>query len=87
MGNFKGFDENRFKRYSVKEHQSKFEDEFENEFRQIIRNHKKGEKKLAPLMFPVMEMEKRKRNGMAFSEVSTPQSSMVLSANEQFISR
>lgn len=57
----------------------KFEYEFENEFRKIVRNHKKAEKCMAPLAFPIKELEWRRRHGMLFSEVSTPKSSMHLS--------
>ena len=61
---------------SIREYKQKFEYEFEDEFRKIVRNHKKAEKYMAPLAFPIKEFEWRRRNGMQFSEVSTPKSSL-----------
>ena len=85
VGNFEGFDAERFKKMNIKEYQEKFESEFETEFRHIVRNHKKNEKALAPLMFPIRERERRKKHGLAFSEVSTPKSSILLSASNQVL--
>ena len=38
---------------------------------------------MAPLAFPMKEHEWRRKNGMLFSEVSTPKSSLVISTNNE----
>lgn len=39
-----------------------------------MKRHKKNQKCLAPLVFPMLEREKRHKQGLFFSEVSTPKS-------------
>ena len=38
----------------------------------LLKSQKKFEKSLAPMVFPMLEREKRKRHGFHLSEVSTP---------------
>lgn len=68
---------------NIKEYQQKFEEEFETEFRQVVRLHKKNEKVMAPLMFPIREHERRRKYGLDFPEVATPKSSVALTASNQ----
>lgn len=42
-------------------------------WRQLIKSRKKYERTLAPLVFPMLERDKRKKQGMHYTEVSTPQ--------------
>ena len=39
-----------------------------------MKRHKKNQKCLAPLVFPMLEREKRHKQGLVFSEISTPRS-------------
>ena len=58
---------------NTREFRNKFEQEFDNEYKNILRIHKKNQKCMAPLVFPILEREKRIKQGFHLSEVSTPQ--------------
>ena len=55
------------------------ESEVEDLFINSLKKQKKYEKCLAPMVFPLLEREKRKRQGFHYSEVSTPMSSAMQS--------
>ena len=52
-----------------------------------MRQHKKSEKAMAPLMFPIREKERRKKYGLDFPEVATPKSSLTLTASNMMASQ
>lgn len=41
-------------------------------FTNLLKKQKKYEKSLAPMVFPILEREKRKKKGFDYSDVSTP---------------
>ena len=49
----------------------------DNIWRDLLKSQKKFEKSLAPLVFPMLERDKRKQQGVHYSEVSTPQTTEV----------
>jgi len=66
--------EYRFERISIKEHRKRFEEQKNKEYLELMKRHKKNQKCLAPLVFPMLEREKRHKEGLFFSEISTPKS-------------
>lgn len=49
-------------------------------FINLLKKQKKYEKSLAPMVFPILEREKRKKKGFDYSEVSTPISTVYQSS-------
>lgn len=64
---------------SAKILREKMEKEINEMYRNLLKNHKKSERSLAPLVFPTLERERRKKQGFDYSEVSTPMSSAFAS--------
>ena len=65
----------RVQEYEAKIEREKMENEINELYINRLKMQKKYEKSLAPMVFPILEREKRKKNGFHYSEVSTPLSS------------
>ena len=62
------------KQFNARVEREKMEKEINELYRNLLKDQKKYERSLAPLVFPVLERERRKKEGFHFSEVSTPMS-------------
>ena len=62
------------KQFNARIEREKMEIEINELYRNLLKDQKKYERSLAPLVFPVLERERRKKEGFHFSEVSTPMS-------------
>lgn len=58
------------------------ETEINEIYRNLLKNQKKFERSLAPLVFPMLERDKRKKEGFDYSEVSTPASTVIQSSQQ-----
>ena len=69
----------RVKEFSAKIEREKMEQEVNQLYLKCLKNQKKYERSLAPMVFPLLERDKRKKKGFDYSEVSTPPSSALTS--------
>ena len=72
----------RAKEFNAKIEREKLEIEMNEIFINLLKKQKKYEQSLAPMVFPILEREKRKKMGYNYSEVSTPPSTVLQSQQE-----